>query len=260
MGHVVEIGGGAVRQAARENPADRFQARKPGLLVKAFARRECPVRHEYALHVDHDRSLDLEVQALRWSGRLQRKPRAFAKVHAADKAPAVLGSDQGLQVSLSGAGIVEDVCEQADCPRRTVDRSEHLGKRDVAILERVDLIAWCQRTSGDGLADTRKRCDGWLHAGVRIPPARQVGCGRGSVAPIPFERQCRGRSVNAVDAEQDLQDRSDQRRQPRNRDPSDDRRGMSLAQHGVHRDCGCSQDVKSRHDRGPMLSEHGIHR
>jgi hypothetical protein len=234
MGNVVEIGIGAFRQAARKHHAYRFQARKPGLLVEAFARRECPVRHEYALHVDHDRSLDLEVQALRRSGGLQRKPMAFANVHAADKAetpvddedlamiaqvgiaqarqtcrqecgrsnpfackqpqhgrpavpgthvvdqdphldPAVLGSDQGLQESLSGAVIVEDICQQADRPSRTFDRSEHRGKRDVAILERVNLIPRDQRASGDGLADTRKRCKGWRHAGVRIPPARQFG-------------------------------------------------------------------------------------
>ena len=62
MRNVVEVGVGAIRQAARQNHADRFQARKPGLLVESFARRECPVRGEHALHVDHNRSLDLEGQ------------------------------------------------------------------------------------------------------------------------------------------------------------------------------------------------------
>jgi len=77
--------------------------------------------------------------------------------------------------------------------------------------------------------------------------------------PGRAQSECDRAALDAVDAEDQIEQRADARRQPRQADPTDDGADMAFAQHRIDRDGGGCDGMRQREHEGPGLVQNLSH-
>jgi hypothetical protein len=229
--------------------------------------------HEADLAVDHQnlamvaqveerrapREIGMQEAVDRHAGAAQRHVGARpepAAAHAVDQHAhlhaAFLGTDQRVDERKARFIGAEDVAAEADALLRGIDRRDHRGIGLVAVAQHVGGVA-------DGRGHAGQPADRIFERRQRIE-VDGVGARRRGRHVLRHARppQPLGAPLHAIDAEAEVQQGAEERRQPRDPHPRDRRADVALVQQDVDGDAGRDSDMRYRGEFADQPGQIGV--